>query len=43
MNKLAELFGGRKKSITVFCSSHVAVFYIEYLNPARVGWLNTEN
>ena len=26
MTKLVELFGGRKKSTTLFCSSHVAVF-----------------
>ena len=36
-----ELFGG-KKSITLFYSSHVAVFYIGYLNTARVCWLNRE-
>ena len=43
MTKLMKLFGERKKSIMLFCSSHVSVFYIEYLNTARSCWLYREN
>ena len=35
ITKLVELFGGGKISITLFCSSHVAVFYIGYNKTAR--------
>ena len=40
MTKLVELFGGRKKSIILFCSSHIAVFYISYSNTTHVCWLD---
>ena len=38
MTKLVEFFGGREKSITIFCSSHMTVFYVGYPNTARVCW-----
>ena len=42
MTKLVELFRGRKKSITLFCSSDVTVFYIVYLNTFSFSLLNRE-
>ena len=34
MTKQVDLYGGRKKSISLFCSSHVQVFYIGYFTTA---------
>ena len=33
MTKLVELFGERKTSMTLFCSSHVAVFTLDISTP----------
>ena len=39
MTKPVGLFGGRKKSITLFCSSMWHYFY-RLIKPPRVCWLN---
>ena len=41
MTKLVDSLCG-KQSITLFCRSHVTVFYIDYSNTARVCWLDRE-